>query len=278
MWAGPGPAPDGQTRRRGGAPMSGGVGYLAFHAVAILPVIAALALLTRYRLGTRRDVLTGTLVLAGLALVYTTPWDGYLITRGVWWYGDGAVFVRFGAVPLGEYLFFVLQPLLVGLWAARFRVETTRSLSVPLPERALGLLGAGLVAAAGLVLLGSDSGLYLGSLLAWSAPILAIQWAFGWPFLVAEWRTVLVGTLVPTLYLWLVDRAAIGVGLWTISERYTTGVAVPLLGLPIEEAVFFLLTSLFVVQGLVLYVWLVDRLRAVEQRELHPIATLFGGR
>jgi hypothetical protein len=34
---------------------------------------------------------------------------------------------------------------------------------------------------------------------------------------------------------------------------------VPLLGLPIEEAVFFFLTSLFVVQGLVLYIWLLER-------------------
>jgi len=258
--------------------MAAGVGYLTFHVVAIVPVIAALALATRSRLGSRRDVLTGTLVLAGLALVYTTPWDGYLITRGVWWYGDGAVLVRFGAVPLGEYLFFVLQPLLVGLWVARFRVETTRPLSVALPERALGLAGAGVVAAAGLVLLGADSGLYLGSLLVWSAPILAIQWAFGWPFLAAQWRTVLAGTLAPTLYLWVVDRIAIGVGLWTISARYTTGVDLPLLGLPIEEAVFFLLTSLFVVQGLVLYAWLVDRLRVVEQLDRSAIATLFGGR
>ncbi|MBX0286351.1 lycopene cyclase domain-containing protein [Haloarcula salinisoli] len=258
--------------------MTAGVGYLVFHAVAIVPVIAALAVVTRYRLGSRRDVLTGTLVLAGLALLYTTPWDNYLITRGVWWYGDDAVAITFGAAPLGEYLFFVLQPLLVGLWAARFRVETTRPLSISLPERALGLAGAGVVAAAGLVLLGADSGLYLGSLLVWSAPILAIQWAFGWPFLVAQWRPLLAGTLVPTLYLWVVDRIAIGVGLWTISERYTTGFAVPLLGLPIEEAVFFLLTSLFVVQGLVLYVWLVDQLRAVERPDRQSLTALFGGR
>jgi len=84
---------------------------------------------------------------------------------------------------------------------------------------------------------------------------------------VAEWRAVLGGTLAPTLYLWVVDRIAIGVGLWSLSDRYTTGLAVPLLGLPIEEAVFFLLTSLFVVQGLVLYVWLVARVRGTRQPE-----------
>jgi lycopene cyclase domain-containing protein len=258
--------------------MTAGLGYLAFHTIAIVPIIAGLALLARYRLGTRRDVVIGTLVLSVLALVYTTPWDNYLIERGVWWYGEGAVLVRFGAAPLGEYLFFLFQPLLVALWAARFQVETVRPLSVPLPERALGLAGAGVVAAAGVALLDTDSGLYLGSLLVWSAPVLAIQWAFGWSFLAAEWRVVLAGTFVPTLYLWIVDRAAIEVGLWTISERYTTGAVVPLLGLPIEEAVFFLMTSLFVVQGLVLYVWLVARLRAVELPDSSPFAALFGGR
>jgi len=232
-----------------------------------VPIVVLLALLARYRLGTRRDILTGTAVLAVLAAVYTTPWDGYMIIRGVWWYGEGTVLARFWAIPLGEYLFFLLQPLLVALWAARFPVSTDRTLSIPPAERALGLLGAGVAALVGVVLLRDDSGLYLGSLLVWSAPILAIQWAFGWPFLVAEWRTVLAGTLVPTLYLWVVDRAAIGLGLWALSERYTTGLAVPLLGLPIEEAVFFLLTSLFVVQGLTLYVWLVARWSAVERAE-----------
>jgi lycopene cyclase domain-containing protein len=233
--------------------------YLEFHVVAILPVIAALALLGRYRLGSRWDVHTATGLLGVLALVYTTPWDNYLILRGVWWYGEGTVSVRFWAAPLGEYLFFVFQPVLVSLWLARFSVDTSRPLAIPLPTRALGALVAGVVAAAGIVLLGDERGLYLGSLLAWSAPILAIQWAFGWPYLLAEWRTVAAGTLAPTLYLWLADTAAIELGVWVISEQHTTGLAVPLLGLPIEEAVFFLLTSLFVVQGVVLYVWLVDR-------------------
>ncbi|WP_276270627.1 lycopene cyclase domain-containing protein [Haloarcula litorea] len=233
--------------------------YLQFHALLVVPALVGLALTVRYRLGSRRTVLGGTALLSGLALVYTTPWDAYLVARGAWRYGDGTVLVRFLGVPLGEYLFFVLQPLGVGLWVARFGVDTTPPLRTPLPSRALGALAAGAVAAAGIALLGAPSGLYLGSLLAWSAPILAIQWAFGWPFLAREWRVVAVGTLVPTLYLWLVDRLAIRLGIWTLSDELTTGVVVPLLGLPIEEAVFFLLTSLFVVQGLVLYAWLVDR-------------------
>ncbi|WP_324756574.1 lycopene cyclase domain-containing protein [Haloarcula montana] len=233
--------------------------YLQFHALFVVPVVVGLVLTTPYRLASRRTVLTATALLAGLALVYTTPWDNYLIGRGVWWYGEGTVLVRGFRAPLGEYLFFLLQPFLVGLWLARFRVDTTPSLRTPVRVRAVGFLAAALVGISGIALLDRSSGLYLGSLLAWSAPILAIQWAFGWQFLRREWRTVAVGTLVPTVYLWLIDSVALALNIWSLSDRYTTGLELPGLGLPIEEAVFFLLTSLFVVQGIVLYVWVVDR-------------------
>ena len=68
------------------------------------------------------------------------------------------------------------------------------------------------------------------------------------------WRyrsTVVWAVAVPTVYLWICDRIAIGLGVWQISERYTTGLGVG--GLPIEEAVFFLITNVMVVQGLVLF-------------------------
>lgn len=233
--------------------------YLQFHALFVVPVLAGLALTATFRLGNRRTVLSGTALLTGLAVVYTIPWDGELIRRGVWWYGEGTVLARYWSIPLGEYLFFVFQTVGVGLWTARFRVDTDRPLATPLPTRLVGLAAAGAVAAVGLTLLRADAGLYLGSLLAWCGPILALQWGFGWHFLAGEWRTVAAATLVPTVYLCSIDRIALELGIWTLSERYTTGLAVPLVGLPIEEAVFFFCTSLFVVQGVVLYVWLLDR-------------------
>jgi lycopene cyclase domain-containing protein len=70
-------------------------------------------------------------------------------------------------------------------------------------------------------------------------------------------RGLAVAVLVPTLYFCLIDRIAIGAGLWTISADHTTGLAVA--GLPVEEAMFFLLTNTFAVQGLVMYMWLWDR-------------------
>ena len=49
----------------------------------------------------------------------------------------------------------------------------------------------------------------------------------------------------------LADRVAIGQGIWDITDATRTGV--DLFGLPVEEAVFFLLTNLLVAKGLVLF-------------------------
>jgi lycopene beta-cyclase len=66
-------------------------------------------------------------------------------------------------------------------------------------------------------------------------------------------RAMSLGILVPTLYLWFADTVAIRLGIWDIAERYTYGPRP--LGLPIEEAVFFLVTNILVVQGLVLFLY-----------------------
>ncbi len=51
-----------------------------------------------------------------LALVYTTPWDNYLVASGVWSYDVKRVWnMILGWVPLEEYLFFILQTVLTGL-------------------------------------------------------------------------------------------------------------------------------------------------------------------
>ena len=52
---------------------------------------------------------------------------------------------------------------------------------------------------------------------------------------------VALGVLVPSAYLWVADRIAIGLEIWTISERYTTGLAIA--GLPVEEAAFFVVMN-----------------------------------
>lgn len=207
---------------------------------------------------TLRVAAGGLVLLGGLALVYTTPWDNHLVVRGVWWYGEGRVTARFLAVPLGEYLFIVLQTLLVGAWSLGQTGPIDASIGQSWRDRALGVLAGAAIAAAGaLALLGQDSFLYLGAILLWAGPVLALQWGVGWRYLLATRRRVAASVLPPVAYLSVIDWVAIRQGIWTLSPTHTTGVTVA--GLPLEEVLFFTVTSLFVAQALVLLRWVIAR-------------------
>ena len=54
-----------------------------------------------------------------LAIVYTTPWDNYLVATRVWYYNPNLISgVVLGWVPLEEYIFFVLETCPGGLVVA----------------------------------------------------------------------------------------------------------------------------------------------------------------
>ena len=237
--------------------------YLAFHALFVVPPLLGLAVLTWRRqsspLGVRLGAL-GVLVVTVLAVGYTAPWDRFLIERGAWFYGEGRVARWVWGIPLGELLFFVLQPLLTALWTLQVDGPVLAGVRLSRRDRLVGALAGLAVSAVGVALvLGGESTLYLGAILAWAGPVFALQWAVGWRYLLAVRRRVALAVCVPTVYLWVVDRVAIGNGIWTISETYTVGLAV--VGLPVEEMVFFFVTNCFVVQGLVLLPWVAQRWR-----------------
>lgn len=229
--------------------------YLSFLLLFVVPPIALLAWTERReiaRLHPRAALFLAAL--AAIALVYTTPWDNYLVWRGVWSYGPDRVLGAIGYVPVEEYLFFLLQPLLAGLWL--YRVLRTspaplRPLRSPALARWAGALAYLAATLAGVLLLRREEGTYLGLILVWAGPVLALQWGYAGGGIWARRRAWLVGTAVPTLYLWAADAIAIRVGIWRISEAHTLGVGVG--SLPLEEAVFFLVTNLLVVQGLLLF-------------------------
>jgi lycopene cyclase domain-containing protein len=225
------------------------VSYLEFHLVFILPALIVTALLAwRRGVVTARDrVWLGVMVV--LAVVYTTPWDNYLVAAGIWGYGPDRVIGTIGWVPIEEYLFFVLQPLLTGTWYFAIRGSVVDS-TPPSSAGRVGVILALALIVAGAGALTTEQGRYLGLIVVWAGPIILLQWGVGASYLWAQRRDVLLGIGVPTVYLWICDRLAIGLGIWEISPQYTTGWH--LFGLPIEEAVFFLITNLMVVQGLTL--------------------------
>lgn len=242
--------------------MSTPLTYLEFHALFVVPQVAGLALLTWRRRGSPLGFRLGALgvaVVTVLAIGYTAPWDRALIEQGAWYYGEGRVARWLWGIPLGEVMFFVLQSVLTSLWTFQVDGTVVGGVHQSRRDRLAGTLAGLAVSAVGFALLASQSTLYLGAILAWAGPVLAIQWAVGWRYLLAVRRRVALAAGVPTLYLWVADRFAIDNGIWTISETYTTGVG--LLGLPVEEMTFFLVTNCFVVQGLVLLPWVAGRWR-----------------
>lgn len=203
----------------------------------------------------RRTAGTGILIVLGLALVYTTPWDNFLIAKEVWWYGEGTVLARLWLAPVEEYVFILLQPLLAAGWLYHLGMPEifegrSRRARVGGTAAWLALGGVGALA------LTQASTFYLGAILAWAAPVIAFQWIVGGHYLWEHRRLVATAIAVPTLYLWAIDRLAIAWGIWVISPEFTTGLTIA--GLPIEEAAFFVVTNTLVVQALVLFHWLVE--------------------
>lgn len=201
----------------------------------------------------------GILLHALIALIYTTPWDNYLVATGVWWYDPALVTgVVLGWVPIEEYTFFVVQPILAGLWLTAL---ARRLPAVSAPSSGdgrmrwigLALLGVVWLGAVAIRLVGWQPGTYLFLELAWALPPIALQWLFGGDILWRNRRLVLLALVPMTFYLAGADAIAIGAGTWTIDPAQSTGW---LLGgiLPIEEFLFFGLTNTLVVFGLVL-VW-----------------------
>jgi len=228
--------------------------YLAFHAVFTLPIILLLAI--RLPQSSRIEgwsAWSAIGLIACVAFIYTTPWDNYLVARNVWWYGPDRVVTTIGHVPLEEYMFFMLQPVLSGLFLFHYLL---RSDSVPASssERPawIGSLAFFLLAvASGAVLaVGFSSGTYMALILLWAAPLLSGMWLYGGQTLWAYRRMLGPSVAIPTVYLWIADATAIHNEIWTISDTYTLGVSP--LGFPLAEATFFLVTNLLVVQGLLL--------------------------
>lgn len=227
--------------------------YLGFHFLFILPPIVVLALLQRPLAADRRRWFHLLAVLL-IALIYTTPWDNYLVWRGVWDYGPDRVIGTIGYVPVEEYLFFILQPILTGLWLYLVIGRTDADAAPGSNSTRVRVAGATLyflVAVVGGFLLTTPQGTYMGLILAWAAPVLALQWAYAGHEIGKRGLTFALAVALPTLYLWIADAVAIHLGIWRISPDFTFGIAAG--PLPVEEATFFLVTNLLVVQGIMLF-------------------------
>lgn len=190
--------------------------------------------------------------LSVVALAWTAPWDEHLVRSGIWSYGPDRVLATVGSVPAEEYAFVVLLVVLVAAWGVRTgRLPAAPAAVLPPGARAGGALAwIGLAAAgAGLLSVGG-TWRYLGLLLVWVAPPLALQRAVAGDLLRRRRPDRLLVAAPVALWLCAADRLALADGVWLISPLSSSGILV--LGLPVEEALFFVLVALLVTDGLLL--------------------------
>lgn len=193
---------------------------------------------------------------AVIALLYTTIWDNYLVATRVWWYDPALVTgLTIAYVPIEEYTFFILQPILAGLWLIFLfkRVRLPERQPAPAKLRFWAVVVMAVFWLGSLLLLASgwQPGIYMGLELAWALPPIALQLAFGADILWQYRRWVLLAIVPMTLYLSAADALAINGGIWTINPDKSVDL---LLGgiLPVEELLFFLLTNTLVTFGITL--------------------------
>ncbi|MFX1251565.1 MAG: lycopene cyclase domain-containing protein [Promethearchaeota archaeon] len=204
------------------------------------------------------------IVMVIIAVIWTTPWDNYLVATGVWSYDPSLVTgVTLGWVPIEEYTFFVVQTIMTGLlllWMARHMVLSSDTFQNKLFLRIgsfialvpiwivslIGFLDIGTLVA----ITGKSPGAYLSLIICWLIPPIMIQLIFGADILWHYRRLVVPAILIPTIYLSAADIVAIFQGTWHISLTFSTGIFV--LDLPIEEGIFFFVTNTLIVFGIIL--------------------------
>lgn len=216
-----------------------------------------------------RAVWAGIAIHVLLAVVYTTPWDNYLVATGVWYYNPSLVTgIVLGYVPIEEYTFFILETVLAGLWwwflARRFSpphegFKPNKSLVY----RSTCLLIALWLIFTYLFFYGRTEWTYLSIILFWALPPIIIQTLFGADILWHYRKLVSWAIFVPGLYLSLMDIVALRNTTWSISPAQTTGIL--FFGiLPLEEVVFFFVTNVLISFGMTLFLAVVSQERFAE--------------
>lgn len=204
-----------------------------------------------------------------LALVYTTPWDNYLVATSVWWYDQAKVTgIVFGYVPIEEYTFFMVQPILTGLWLLfwlRRQPDVVQKgwENGRFRRTALAILGILWLSMVAILLADWAPGTYLALILAWALLPIMLQVGFGGDILWQHRRIVALGLIPITLFLSAADALAIYDGIWTLDPAQTLNWLIGGI-LPFEEFLFFLITNTLVVFGMTLFLSAESQERLVQ--------------
>jgi lycopene cyclase domain-containing protein len=237
-----------------------------------------------------RTVWIGIGVHVLLAIIYTTPWDNYLVATKVWSYNPKLVTgLVIGYVPIEEYTFFVVETILAGLWWWFLVRHLSLSPSSQngsrefVPNKKFVSLSTCLLASLWLLFtylffFGTTGWTYLSITLFWALPPIIIQLLFGADILWHHRKLIFWSIVVPGIYLSLTDIVALKETTWSISPTQTTGIL--FFGvLPLEEVVFFFITNIMITFGMTLllasvsqerFVMIKNQVQAWRERKFNP--------
>jgi lycopene beta-cyclase len=250
------------------------VTYWQFHLVFTLPLLAFMLWLNRKNQQAQNSTHRwGTLILVLLAVIYTTPWDSYLIQQNIWNYQPENILFTIYYIPIEEYFFFIIQTIIACFFCAYLmNRKGLKQSQVPMsvsPRHIFYFLLFNL----GLMTLWwftpqKESLRYIQLIFYWAMPIIFLQWSLGGSLLLRHWKLILSAIAILTTYFWFADSVAIYMEIWgfpseTITQTQLFGI------LPIEEALFFLLTHVMVVQGYFLFTQVDLKQMTFQLKERH---------
>lgn len=225
--------------------------YIDVHLIYTLPVIGLLILIV-WPFINRSEVLK-IITISTVAVIYTTPWDSYVIYNGAWTYPPERVLAVIGIVPIEEYMFFVIQSVMTTLWTLLCVRWTIPCFSFNYNKssynliRWIPILLLSIITVMGYKLaIPGQNTFYMGCILCWACPVLIFMWYGAGNFFVKKIVPSLIAIIVPTVYLWRVDQIALKNNIWHISESASLNIFF-IDDLPVEEAFFFFVTNLFIV-------------------------------
>lgn len=228
--------------------------YLQIHLYFTIPPTIILLLILRPFISGFERFKFATLVT--LAVLYTTPWDNYIIFHKAWWYRPDAVLGTIGYVPIEEYLFFVIQTILTALWTMLCMRWSLSPLHLKHQNRSqfYTIRYSVMALVAAIIVWGWQNGnpgtkaFYMGSICWWTLLIVFGLWFGAGNYAFRRRYSVALAIIIPTLYLCYVDLIALRDQVWHINEA--TSFEVYFFNhLPLEEVTFFFLTNTIIVLG-----------------------------
>lgn len=229
--------------------------YLEVHIYYTLPPTIILWFLLRPLIGQFDKI--KILTLCTLAVVYTTPWDNYIIYFKAWWYRKDAVIGTIGLVPIEEYLFFIIQTVFTSLWTILCSRWTMYSLSLRKPSHRWIFFAKRYSVMAALSILAITSWIYgspntklfyMTAMIWWMAPVITYIWFVSGHYITQRYIPILISITVPSIYLCYIDIIALRDGVWHINEATSLEILF-FNDLPLEEIIFFFMTNTLVVFG-----------------------------